>query len=73
MDLRTKYQNKMNAINGLCTEIEEILSMALYYECLCEVLPSAKNYPELSDDMSARLCYVIGYVKGIVEQIHNEC
>ena len=73
MDLRTKYQNKMTAINGLCTDIEEILSMAYDYEYLCEVLPSMKNYPDLADDTSARLSYVIGYVKAMVKQIHDEC
>lgn len=73
MDSRTKYQNKMNAINWLCTEIEEILSMAHDYDNLCEVLPSVKNYPFLSDDDSARLTYVIGYVKAMVKEIHDEC
>lgn len=73
MDLRTKYQNKMNAINGLCTDIEKILSMSYDYECLCEVLPNVRNYPEFSYDNSARLSYVIGYVKAMVKQIHDEC
>lgn len=73
MDMRRMYQSKMDAINGLCTDIEEILSMAHDYEYLCEVLPSVKNYPSFSDDDSARLSYVIGYVKAMVKQIHDEC